>query len=368
MSSTQMTRRHLAQGAGWSLPVLLGTSMVPSYAASQSCANGTFVAPAPVGTSDQAVTTTWTVPEGVSKICFSVLGGGGGRSYLSYMQGGPGGLITGELMVTPGQQLTLVVAAGGIGAPSLAATGGGGYGDGGSVLEPSQEASAAGTLNSYAGSGGGGSAILLGTGDSATPLVVAGGGGGGGFAGWWTLKEPGITPRQWTVGSRPSAGGAGQTVGVNSILMSTERVTATTYGGGGASGGKGGAGGANGALTNMIDGVEIVEFDQIPGNPGQDGFKAKGGDGNISYIHQAGYTNVMRSGAGGGGYGGGGSGGLVSAASISQNSKSTGQVGASGGGGGNYVASQVLGAKVALGTNGGTARNVRLPGAIAIQY
>lgn len=367
MPSNQMTRRHLVQGASWSVPVILGTSMVPSYAASQTCANGTFVAPAPAADSDQAVTTTWTVPEGVSKICFSVLGGGGGRSYLSYMQGGAGGIITGELMVTPGQQLTLVVAAGGIGSPGLPATGGGGYGDGGSVLAPETE-TINGGLNSYAASGGGGSAILLGAGGSATPLVVAGGGGGGGFAGWWTLREPGITPRQWTVGSRPSAGGAGQSVGLNSVYMSIERVTATTYGGGGATGGKGGAGGANGTMTNQIDSVQILEFAQLPGNPGQDGFKAKGADGNISYIHNSGYTNAMRSGAGGGGYGGGGSGGIVGAASISEQSKSTGQVGASGGGGGNYVSSQVLGATIALGSNGGTARSVRNHGAISILY
>jgi len=134
---------------------------------------------------------TYTVPDGVTTLIFTVSGGGGGSSSGGQIAdrkegqlhtpattapitpGGSGGLQSGRLAVTAGEVLTVVVGtAGGNGSPSpsgpdVGGIGGLGFGAGGSG------GSAAGALPS-AGGGGGGSAILA----DSSPLVVAGGGGG----------------------------------------------------------------------------------------------------------------------------------------------------------------------------------------------
>ena len=62
---------------------------------------------------------SWTVPPGVTHISVQALGGGGGggdgvASDGQSAAGGPGGLVTsGNLAVTPGQALTIVVGGGG---------------------------------------------------------------------------------------------------------------------------------------------------------------------------------------------------------------------------------------------------------------
>ncbi|MBN8558288.1 MAG: hypothetical protein J0L74_11560, partial [Burkholderiales bacterium] len=56
----------------------------------------------------------WTVPPGITQVSVQALGGGGGggdgvASDGASASGGPGGLVTANLAVTPGQVLTIVV-------------------------------------------------------------------------------------------------------------------------------------------------------------------------------------------------------------------------------------------------------------------
>lgn len=368
MVDTPLTRRQITRGAAWSAPVVLGTSTIPSYAASTVCAQGTFIAPAPANTSADSITTEWTVPAGVNRICVTVLGGGGGRSFMANMEGGHGALITAEIPVQPNQVLTLVVAAGGAGSTNSAMVGGGGYGPGGDVKND-LAGSYRFSLNNFAASGGGGSAVLLGSGPNATPLIVAGGGGGGGFYGRWNMNQPGITPRRWTISQRFRAGSATQNAGSSSLRMENFAMSVTTGGGRGANQGQAGAGGVNANLIDNTGGVVTVnDVKYISGLPGGSGFNARGADSVTAFVTQSGYTIAVRSGAGGGGYGGGGSGSGVAVATTAEGSYASAAIGASGGGGGNYVSNQVQKVVVGVGTNGGIVRDIRNPGAIIINY
>lgn len=363
------TRRQLAKGVAWSAPIVLGGATVPAYAASQQCAQGTFTAPAPTTDSADATTSTWVVPAGVSKICFSILGAGGGRSFMAGMEGGSGALITGELQVTPGQVFSLIVAAGGAGDPAKPSAGGGGYGAGGSVTDTLTGNHKYAT-NNYSASGGGASALILGDKETGTPLVVAGGGGGGGFYTRWVMHHTGVQDHQWIIGGqRGAAGGASVTGGAVSARMVDYNISVNTLGGGGAISGTPGAGGQPGSLINRdTSGVQIVAHNKFPGNSGEKGFLARGGDSVTAYIEYLGYTEAIRSGAGGGGYGGGGSGSGTAVGSLADKSEATVVIAAPGGGGGNYVDKSILNANVQLGTNGGQQRYLRNPGAITITY
>lgn len=88
-----------------------------------------------VQTFQTAGTTSFTVPDGVTSIKVTAIGGGGGgqQGYGNYSGsggagagGGAGQTITSTITVTPGQVLSVVVGAGGAGATST--TTGGGYG------------------------------------------------------------------------------------------------------------------------------------------------------------------------------------------------------------------------------------------------
>ena len=110
------SRRSLAKGVAWSVPALAVAGTAPAYADSRCTATGTptYTAPAPTTTSATAVTTSWVVPTGVRYVCFEMAGGGGGGRNATN-PGGAGALITGRLSVTPGETLTLTVAAGACG-------------------------------------------------------------------------------------------------------------------------------------------------------------------------------------------------------------------------------------------------------------
>lgn len=192
-------RRTIVKGVAWSIPIVATTVALPAASASVGCVEGgTITVTPPNRTEDDAGIQTWTVPVGVSKVSFTVIGGNGG-SYRA-MDGVPvatpgpttpptaerGSLVTGELMVTPGQVLTLIAGQGGAMSHGHAAvgniseshsggTGGHGYGKGGDAVW--QRGVTASSMR-FGGAGGGGSAILLGE----TPLVVAGGAGGAGGA------------------------------------------------------------------------------------------------------------------------------------------------------------------------------------------
>ena len=119
----------------------------------------------------------FVVPVGVTSIGFTVVGASGGYDNGPYgsgmSNGGYGGIATGQLMVTPGSTLYIVV--GGQGLSSSASrnppsTLAGGYNGGGQ--------SGCSTCTSDGGSGGGATDIRTSPSDLASRLVVAGGGGG----------------------------------------------------------------------------------------------------------------------------------------------------------------------------------------------
>ena len=103
-------RRQLATGLAWAVPTVLVATPTVAYAAS-NCLGGLpapqFLAPAPSTSSAASITTPFVVPAGVTRLCFRVTGGAGGGT--STRSGGSGGLVTGILVVTPGETLTLVL-------------------------------------------------------------------------------------------------------------------------------------------------------------------------------------------------------------------------------------------------------------------
>ena len=110
------------------------------------------------------VAQSFVVPAGVTSLAVKLWGAGGGQN------GGSGAYIGGNLTVTPGETLTLLVGQGGqlsLSGSTIPAFLGGGSGLGGS----------GGAWN--AGGGGGRTAIVRGT----DTIVVAGAGGGGTFVG-----------------------------------------------------------------------------------------------------------------------------------------------------------------------------------------
>jgi hypothetical protein len=126
---------------------------------------------------------TYVVPDGVTRIAVKMWGAGGGDR--SQDGGGGGGFVEGELAVTPGEELTIIVGQGGDNGsspdPSIVAYGGGGRGTN----------SGGGFTSTVRGGGGGGRSAIR---RSSTELATAGAGGGsatggsdrGGFGGGLT--------------------------------------------------------------------------------------------------------------------------------------------------------------------------------------
>ncbi|MCB9224541.1 MAG: gliding motility-associated C-terminal domain-containing protein [Crocinitomicaceae bacterium] len=188
----------------------------------------------------------FTVPPCVTQINVVVSGAGGGG-----FGAGGGAEVSGNIPVTPGQNLQVSVGCqGGYGANS------GGYGGGGNG-----QASGSG----WASYGGGGASYVSTGGGMAGAVVVAGGGGGIGG------------------GDDPGQGGDGGCPG------GTSGTTTYGYGGGGGTAGAGGAGGAPWTAG---------------GGAGQSGSFGQGGAGGVDLQ----YGNNPGGGGGGGYYGGGGGG------------------------------------------------------------
>ena len=150
--------------------------------------------------SAQAVTQTFNftgaeqpfvVPAGVTSIHVVAIGGHGGDSGVSSGAGGAAARVGGDLSVTPGQTLHVVV--GGVGQDGVGQTGGfNGGGDGGA--------------NAGAG-GGGASDVRTGLAPETRLLVAAGGGGGGGPASSGEGGDGG------DAGGNGAPGGEGENVG-----------------------------------------------------------------------------------------------------------------------------------------------------------
>lgn len=347
-SASSPSRRTVARGAVWTVPVVAVAPAAPTYAASGSaCTTGQavrYTAPAPSTASATAVTTSYVVPTGVSFLCFRIDGGGGGGS--AARAGGSGARTTGRIAVTPGETLTLTVAAGGVRTSgSLGGAGGGGYGNGGSTVATS-------TTGFSGGSGGGGSAILRG----ATPLVVAG--GGGGIGGDRERNSGGYT---WAFSGGPG-GAAGSGGAASSSALSPGSITLSVPGGSGAIGASPG-----GATTNPTytpgSGTPSVQSADV--KPGAAGVGRNGADGVLA---QGQPEDTFQSGAGGGGYAGGGSGaclGIRTNVPAATGNVST-AVGGAGGGGSSYIGGVTVVFTQGLAGNGATTAGTRPPGAIVL--
>lgn len=211
---------------------------------------------------------TFTVPAGKTSMEVYLWGGGGGSGGADSSRsggGGAGAMVQGLLQVTPGETLTIVVGAGGLGVGATNVYGGGGKGTN----------VGAGT----AGTGGGRSAIRRSTND----IVTAGGGGGGS----WNTTQGGSATFSGTAnnGSETNPGGKGgsQAAGGAAGTGSTFNTAATAgsqyqggnssgfgggggggyYGGGGASSDIGaGGGGGSSFITNLtlISGVSVFGY------------------------------------------------------------------------------------------------------------
>lgn len=222
----------------------------------------------------------FVVPTWVSSISVQVAGAQGAASLFS--SGGRGGLVLGDVPVTPGETLTIVVG------------GQNGYNGGGAA-----GAAGAGGALSDVGAGGGGASDVRRTGGTVRIVVGGGGGGGGGGASGWP-------------GGIGGAGGA--TTGATGATGATNGALGGSIGGTGGTpsgGGTGGDGGANG----------------LDGAAGSSGTGGAGGAGQSG----AGWYNSTGGGGGGGYYGGGGGGGSSGSPTVAG--------GGGGGGGSSYAIS-----------------------------
>lgn len=277
-------RRTVVNTAAWAVPVI-AVGVAAPFASASCQGGGTFTAPVPqsgnVGSESTRV--SFTVPRGVRRISFDVLGGAGGGT-SSGRPYGDGRRVQGNLTVTPGEVLTFVTGQGGIFTGNSSAIGGQGYGNGGDVTIPS--AGLAGFQ--FGGSGGGGSAILRGS----APLVVAGGGGGRGASkSQFPQADPAFSDLSTATENAGRQGTSARFVEVGH--------------GSPASGATAGAG----ATYWSREGNVLVDSGLVVGNSGGSAAGgANGGAGVFKTIQRDGAVFAASSGGGGGGYRGGGSG------------------------------------------------------------
>ncbi len=223
---------------------------------------------------------TYTVPAGITSIRVKMWGGGGGGGHpggWSYgFPGGGGGYTTGKMAVTPGQNLTIMVGAGGTNG-SIANTSPN-YGGGARSCNTGSDCR-------YGGQGGGRSAIRV----SGVDYLTAGGGGGGGSS---------------RAGDGQHGGAGGGSIGN----------TGSSYTSG--AGGRGGtisAGGAGGVAANA-SGSAGSQY--AGGNPASNAYGGSGGGGYFGG-GGGGYGEPNDMGGGGGGSGYVGGTGITDASSIS---------------------------------------------------
>ena len=247
------------------------------------------------------------VPMNVTKISVKLWGGGGaGSAFNNQACGGSAGFVSGDLAVTPGDMLRIVVGYGGF-SDGQNAYGGGGKG-----------------VNGQSGGGGGRSAIRLKNGTA--DLVTAGGGGGaadddggskiayGGAGGGTTGGNGGVSnatyPNAAGKGGTQIAGGAGGGIytghnGSNGTAYQGGNGNSRDWegggGGGGYYGGGGGAGyygGGGGGGSSYVGGLTGT-VTNAQGASGTDGFeKAPGGSSDADYI--SGIGTGGKTGIGGG--------------------------------------------------------------------
>ncbi len=263
---------------------------------------------------------TFTVPCGVTQVHVAAYGAQGGSGAVGANSaaggaGGLGGFAEGDLTVSPGDVLNVVV--GGQGATPTGGFNGGGNG---------------GSQN--AGGGGGSSDVRVGGTAESNRVIVAGGGGGGGRAG---------CELSVVTGGNGGAGGSG--VGA----IGTDAPTSNGVAGGGGGGNFGSVQGAAGTA-----GIGCSGFLGQPGTAAASGQGGNGGNGQSCCCFNA--QSIPGGGGGGGGYlgGGGGGGGSAGTTGCSGNDKGAG---GGGGGGSSYIGGVSNGVQSA-GTNTGNGQVV----------
>ena len=289
----------------------------PRAAAPDPCPVGTQVAP---GVCSMVFgftggMQTFTVPTGIKKLSVEASGGFGGGLCVRPGTVGGGGLpggVNGDLPVTPGDDLSILVGQGGSNAPPetdfscplnpVYGDGAGGFGGGGN----------GGGSGGFGGSGGGGESAVFAA-DGSLQLVAGGGGGDALFGG----------------GGSGTYGGSGGGADNNGSANGDSAVGQS--GGGGATGSAPGTAGAEGDnpqpdVGSAVDAPGVSGGGPAslaaPGPGGAAGANCGYSDPNTSY--------ATAGGGGGGGYYGGGGGGCG------------GTPGGGGGGGSSYAAPDVL--------------------------
>ena len=235
MGSNNVTARRRRPTGSRSVAGLALATLAPTLAAGLTLGVGLAAAPAanaaPPGCTTAGLITTctsgftgehqdWTVPAGVDRATFTVMGAAGSAAFLDGDGGKPGGRGGGTIATiatTPGQVLRLTVGQAGQG--RLGGWNGGG--DGGVYKS---------------GGGGGASDVRVAPYGLANRILVGGGGGGAG----------GLATNVSRVGI-PGAGGSGGGPGVAGLQG--QNVSGANVGAGGGGGGGAAAGGFGGGAA-----------------------------------------------------------------------------------------------------------------------
>jgi len=274
MSQYRITRLGLVALLS-SILVSVSPGSVPVASAVATSTSGTTITKT---YSDVTVTETLIIPDNVTSITITLIGGEGGRGGRDSVEappaGGYKGQVTGTFSVTPGQVITVGVGKGGANPANVNGTNGvrefsgdpgeavggtnplGGFagGNGGS---PGYDGG-----SGYGGSGGAATVILIGTsaGDASVATIVAGGSGGSGGSGQFIETQGQISKSTFSARTdvTSTTGQKGLYVSFKCDkdgIYSTDTSVGTKItsdnrcdGGGGAGGGGGAQGGAQGDL------------------------------------------------------------------------------------------------------------------------
>jgi hypothetical protein len=340
------SRRAVAGGALWAVPVVTLAATAPAVAASTDPIVLTITGN---GSTGGPTTTTDIKFNCKTTVSYTVQGGSGGDASLA--GGGVAAVLTGTLVVPAGTTLKLIAGGKGdtrvgvsyVAGTALVAKGGLGYGNGGN----------SGTTESRSGGGGGGgSAILVGT----TALVVAGGGGGMWIRNGNTTSTAGNPFTSTFSESAPGsatggAGGAGGVCTASTTHTATSTVMAT-YNTGSAAGGSGATGGAASTPTTTVTATPPARTAPAATTAtgvtgGNNGTGANGGgNGGVggAGLKVTGWANPTpcSGGGGGGGYAGGAGGSSAVEGAVTTNGTfytSQRSVGAGGGAGSSFSGS-----------------------------
>jgi hypothetical protein len=246
---------------------------------------------------------TWTVPSGIAYVNYLVVagGGGGGRSGTGVVHsggGGAGGFLTGNILVTSGNVMTVTVGTGGAGATTQ------GYGANGAN-------SVFGNLIAIGGGGGayGNCGCAGHSGGSGGGGGYSGGGGGAGTAGQGNNGGTASSASPWCGGGGGGAGAVGGStpngIGGNGLSSSISGTLVTYAGGGGGALGTGinaGGSGGGGAGGSGSGNVPVSGTNGLGGGGGGDYNNAyNGGNGGSGIVILSYTANLLYATAGTGG-------------------------------------------------------------------